>query len=171
MAKMIGHITWSCLLRRPAMSLPEAGGYGPRSPRNSALLPLFTCNLASPWLPWVHATDASGGARGGYEVTRRWCDPVVAAAAGSCAERWRFLRKSLPALDVRLWAGMSGKCRRPAGFEPKRHTKSVVLTCILLWLEIRKKIFTQCLMIALSPKICRHPNYSPSLLGASCLEV
>ena len=27
---------------------------------------------------------------GSYGVTRRWCDPVDAAAAGSCAERWRF---------------------------------------------------------------------------------
>ena len=26
----------------------------------------------------------------GYGVTRRWCDPVDATAAGSCAERWRF---------------------------------------------------------------------------------
>ena len=50
-AKLIGHITWSCLLRRPALSLINAGyrfartvshvlsdleadGYGPRSPRN-----------------------------------------------------------------------------------------------------------------------------------------
>ena len=23
-------------------------------------------------------------------LTRRWCDPVDVAAAGSCAERWRF---------------------------------------------------------------------------------
>ena len=29
------------------------------------------------------------GAHGGYGVTRRWCDPVDTAAAGSCTERWR----------------------------------------------------------------------------------
>ena len=44
-AKRIGHITWSCLLPRPALSLinivlhvlsdPEADGYGPWSPRSS----------------------------------------------------------------------------------------------------------------------------------------
>ena len=106
MAKLIGHITWSCPLRRPALSLINAGyrfarTFGPRSGRwwpavaqefrwIASLLPLFTCNLASPWSPWVYATDASGGARGSHGVTRRWCDPVDAAATGSCAEGWRF---------------------------------------------------------------------------------
>ena len=42
---------------------------------DSSFLPLFTCNLASPWSPWVCATDASGGARGGYGGTRPLCDP------------------------------------------------------------------------------------------------
>ena len=105
-AKLIGHITWSCLLRRPALSLINAGyrfarAFGPRSGRLwpavtqelrwiSSLLPLLSCNLASPWSPWVYATDASGGTHGGYEVTRRLCDPVHTTAAGSCAERRRF---------------------------------------------------------------------------------
>ena len=39
----------------------------------------------------VYATDASGGTRGFYGVTRRRCDPVDVAAAGQCAERWKFL--------------------------------------------------------------------------------
>ena len=76
-AKLIGHITWSCLLRRPALSLINAGyryarTFGPGSGRLwsavaqefkwiASLLPLLTCSLASPWSPWVYATDASGG--------------------------------------------------------------------------------------------------------------
>ena len=81
-AKLICHITWSCVLRRLALSLINAGyrfgrAFGPRSGRVwpavaqefkwiASFLPLLTCNLASPWSPWIHATDASGGARGGY---------------------------------------------------------------------------------------------------------
>ena len=80
-AKLIGHITWSCLLRRPALSLINGGHrfartFGPRSGRLwpavahefrwiASLLPLLTCNLVSPWSPWVYATGASGGAHGG----------------------------------------------------------------------------------------------------------
>ena len=68
-AKFIGHITWSCLLRRPALSLINAGyrfarTFGPRSgwvwPAVAqefrwiaSLLSLVTCNLASLWSPWV----------------------------------------------------------------------------------------------------------------------
>ena len=106
MAKLIGHITWSCLLSRPALSLINAGyrfarTFGPRSGRLwpavaeefrwiASLLPLFTCNRASPRSQWVYASEASGRARGGYGVPRRLCDPVDVAAAGSCAERRRF---------------------------------------------------------------------------------
>ena len=79
-AKLIGHITWSCLLRRPALSLINAGyrsarTFGPRSGRVwpavaqefrwiASQLPLLTCNLASPWSPWVYATDANRGTWG-----------------------------------------------------------------------------------------------------------
>ena len=100
-AKLIWHITWSCLLRRPAVSLINARyrfarTFGPRSGRvwpavaqefRWSLPELLTCNLGS---PWVYATDASGGARGGYGLARRLCDSETVAAAGSCAERWRF---------------------------------------------------------------------------------
>ena len=106
-AKLIGHVTWSCLLRRRALSLVNARyrftrTFGPRNERVwptvaqkfrwiASLLPVLTFNLASPSSPcMVHATDASGGAQGGYGVTRRKCDPETVAAAGSCAERWRF---------------------------------------------------------------------------------
>ena len=81
-AKLIGHITWICLLRRLALSLINAGyrfarTFGLRSSGRvwpavaqefrwiASLLPLLTCNLASPCSSWVYATDASGGARGG----------------------------------------------------------------------------------------------------------
>ena len=103
-AKLIGHITWSCLLRRPAASLVNARyrfarTFGPRSGRVWPAVaqefrwiasPLLNCDLASPWSPWVCATGGYGGTRGGCGVTRRRCDPEDVAAAGSCAERWRF---------------------------------------------------------------------------------
>ena len=98
-AKLVGHITCSCLLRRPALSLINgeygfARTFGPRSGRLrpaiaqefkwiASLLPLLTCKLATPWSPWVCAADASGRAHGSYGVTN-------AAATGCCAERWRF---------------------------------------------------------------------------------
>ena len=104
-AKLIGHITWSCLLRCPALSLTNAGHRLTRTlgPRGglwpavaqefrwiASLLPLGNCNLTSPWSPWVYATDESGGARGGNGVTRRWCVPGDVSPAGRCAEWWRF---------------------------------------------------------------------------------
>ena len=42
----------------------------------ASLLPLLTGNLASPWSLWVYVTDASGGTRGGFGVTRRKCETV-----------------------------------------------------------------------------------------------
>ena len=92
-AKLIGHITWSC--QRFAHTFgPRGGRVWPAVAQEfrwiASPLPLLNCDLASPWSLWVYAADASGGARGGYGVTRRWCDPEDVAAAGSCAERWRF---------------------------------------------------------------------------------
>ena len=103
-AKLIGHVTWN-LLRRPALSLVSARylfarTFAPRGGRVwpvvaqefrwvAALLPLLDCSFASPWSPWVYATDASGRTRGGYGVTSRRCDLKDVAAAGQCVERWR----------------------------------------------------------------------------------
>ena len=96
------------LLRRPGRSLSSMLGTVLHVlsdlEADGCVLPLLTCNLASPWSPRVYATDASGGARGGYGVTRRWWDPVDAAATRSCAERCRFSAEEFisarrPALD------------------------------------------------------------------------
>ena len=107
-AKLIGHITWSCLLRRPALFLvnagissralsdPQAAGMA----RSRPGIPLDCVITASSHLQSCQSlvsmglrhgrTDASGGAREGYGVTRRKCDLETVAAAGNCAERWRF---------------------------------------------------------------------------------
>ena len=149
----------------PLFSLVNAGyrfarTFGPRSGRLwlavahefkwiASLLPLLTCNRASPWSPWVYATDAFGGARGGNGVTRRWCDPEDVAAAGRCAERWRFSAEE------------SISARR-----------SVLVDSELPPLRVaRKRVFSQCFWIVL-PSTKYHPQYfSPSLPGASCLAV
>ena len=103
-AKLIGHITWSCLLRRPALSLVNAGyrfarTFGPRGGwvwpavaqvfRGIAtLLPLLNYSLPRSQSPWVYATDASGGVRRGHGATRRRCDlKEVAAAVVECERR------------------------------------------------------------------------------------
>ena len=126
------------------------------------MLQLFTCNFASPWSLWVHAADASGGARVGYGVTRRWCDPVDATAAGSCAERWRFSVEEI--ISARRSALVEHEqCKKPVGLESKTYTKLIVSTCIPLWLVTCKRIFRQCLMIALSSKMYHQLYYSQSL--------
>ena len=45
---------------------------------SQSLIAVGLCHRCLGWSTW------------GYGGTRRWCDPVDAAAAGSCAERWRF---------------------------------------------------------------------------------
>ena len=144
-AKLIGHIAWSCLLRRPALSLINARyrfarTFGPRSGRLrpavaqefkwiASLLPLLTCNLASPGSRWVRATDASGGAHGGYGVTRRFCNPVDAAATGSCAETMEvFRRKNLSAFDDQPWSNLSWKLKGFLAGSRGTCEKLVVLT-------------------------------------------
>ena len=104
-AKLIGHITWSCLLRRPALSLINAResfsahfwtSKRVGMARSHSGIPLDCVVTAASHLqsgqssPLVYATDASGGARGGYGVLRRKCDSGTVAAAGSCAERCSF---------------------------------------------------------------------------------
>ena len=157
-AKLIGHITWSCLLRRPALSPINAGyrfarTFGPRSGLVwpavaqefrwiASLLPLRNCNLTSPWSPWVCATDASGGARGGYGVTRRWCDPEDVAAVGRCAERWRFSAEEFVSARRSVLVDCERKAHKALwlGSEdvPKRE---IVLTCIPRLRVARKRCF------------------------------
>ena len=156
--------TWSCLLCRPALSLVNAGyrfarTFGSRSGRVwpavaqefrgiASLLPLINYDLASPWSQWVYATDASDGARGGCGVTRRWCDPEDVAAAGSCAERWRFSAEEFCSVD-QCWLKVSGKLTKRSGLESKMCTKKIVLTCIPPLWEGCKRVFGHCLLIAL----------------------
>ena len=94
---LVSHQCRGVVLR--ALSDLEAGRVWPAVAqefrRIASFLPLLTCDLASPWSPWVYATDASGAARGGYGVTRRKCDSETGAAAGSCAQRWRFSAEEL----------------------------------------------------------------------------
>ena len=116
-AKLIGHITWSCLLRRPALSLINAGyrcagTFGPRSGR---LWPAVAQEIrfSSPWSPWVYAADASGEARGGYGVTRltQWMLRRQAAVQNGGG----YMQKNLSAFDDQPWSNTSGKCRKPVG--------------------------------------------------------
>ena len=51
------------------------------------------------------------------------------------------------------------------------YTKIIELTCIPPLLGAGKRVFSQCPVIALSSKMCHPSHYSPSLLGACCLEV
>ena len=94
----------------------------------------------------VYATDISGGTHGRYLFTRRLCDPVDTATAGSCAERWRSSAEDFISARRSALGELNGKCRKPAGLESKTH------------------MFLSC-------EMCRHPYYNPSLPGAYCLEV
>ena len=155
-AKLIGHITWSCLLRRP-LSLINAGyrfarTFGPRSGRVwpavaqqfrwiASLLPLLTCNLASPWSPWVYATDASGGALRGYGVARRKCDPESVAAAVSCAERWRFSAEEFISAQRSVLIENERKAQKAAWLVVVNSYMNV-LTCILPCWEHARELQT-----------------------------
>ena len=125
---------------------------------------LDVCNLATPWSPWVYATDASGRAHGGYGATRRWCDPGMRRRQGALQNGGGFRRKNLSALDDQPWSNLSWKLKKPLGLESRLFGKLVVLTCILLWLVTCGKVFIQRL---LSSKMCHRPSFSPSLPGAS----
>ena len=95
-----------------------------------------------------------GGSRGGYGVTRRWCDPVDASAAGSCAERWRFSAEEFISARRSVTVENERKVRKkPVGLESRTYTKLIVLTCIPPWLVTCRRIFSQCLMIALPSTI------------------
>ena len=84
-AKLIRHITWSCLLRRPALSLNNAGycfarTFGPRSgpatacrrastPMDRVIAATSHLQPCQPLVAVGPATDASGGTHGSYGVT------------------------------------------------------------------------------------------------------
>ena len=185
-AKSIGHsLGAACCVVLPCLSSmlgvvlhvlsdPEADGCGPWSPKSSdgsrhrcrsslATLPVLLS-------PWVSATDASGGAREGCGVTRRWCDPVDAAAAGSCAERWRFSEEEFISARRSVLVEHEQKVQKATwlGVEDIHGESRVDLHPPLL--VTCRRVFSQCLMIALSSKMYHPPYYSPSPSGPSCLE-
>ena len=88
-------------------------------------------------------------------------------------ERWRFLAEEFNSARRSVLVEHERKVHKASWrvVELKTYTKFVVLTCILLWMETCKIVLTQCLMIALSSKMCHPSYYSPSLLGACFLEV
>ena len=95
-AKLIGHIIWSCLLRRPALSLINAGyrfarTFGPRSGRlwpvvvqGLHLQPCQSLVIVGPCykLPLVVHVGA-------MELRVAAVIQWMLLAAGSCAERWK----------------------------------------------------------------------------------
>ena len=163
--KLIGYVTWSCLLRRSALSLINARYRFVRTfePRNgrvwpvvaqefrwvAALPPLLNCSPVSAWSPWVYVTDASGGLRRGYGVTRRQCDLKDVADAGWCAERWRLLLRTLLEPVVRFSWRVKGRRPKPFRLESKMLTNVVELTCTRLWWEACKQTFSHFLSFAL----------------------
>ena len=153
----------------------EANLYGPRSPRNSdgsrhyccfspAILPVLGHRgsvLRMPLVEYVGATELRVAG-----VILRMLRRQAAVRSGG-----GFLRKSLSALGDRCWSKTSGKCKKPCDVESRTYTKRIMLACIPpLWVACRR-VFSQCLLIALSSKMYHPPYYSPSLPGASCLEV
>ena len=183
-AKLIGHITWGYLLRRPAESLVNAWyrfarTFGPRSGRLwpavaqefrwiASLLPLLTCAI----LPLLGHRSMLQIPRAEHMVTSELRVAGVTKGMrqrqGAVQNGGGFRRKNLSGLDDQCWSNLSWKLRKPLGLESRLFGKLVVLTCILLWLVSCGKVFIQRL---LSSKMCHRPSFSPSLPGASCLEV
>ena len=174
-AKLIGHNTWSC--QRFAHTFgPLAGGYGPRSPRNfdglrhhcrfsTAILPaLGLCGymLRMPRVGHVGATELRVAG-----VILRMLRRQAAVRSGG-----GFRRNNLSALVDQCWLKVGGEStQKPPGLDSKKCTKKIVLTCIRPLWEARKRVFSQCLLIALPSKMCHPPNFSPSLPGTSCVKV
>ena len=112
-AKLIGHITWRAVYCVVLLCLSSMLGI---------VLHVHSDNLASPWSPWVCAADASGSTWG-HGVTRRWCDPLDAAAAGSCAERWRFSAKEFISARRSVLIENERKTQKATWRGVERHTR------------------------------------------------
>ncbi len=123
---------WSSMegIASRALSDHEAGGYGPQSPRNSAGLRHY-CRFSLAILPvlgrhgFTPRTPRSG-ARGGVGVTSRKCDPETVAAAGSCAERWRFSAEEFISTRRSVLIENERKLRKPLGLESWMYPKVIV---------------------------------------------
>ena len=182
MAKLIGHITWSCPLRRPALSLINAvyrfvhylrtskrtvvacGRPGIQVDRVIASAPhVQPCQslghhgsvLQMPRVERMGATESRVAG-----VTQR-----DAVATGRCAQWWRFSADEFISARPSALDELELEAQKASwlGVEDMREASSVDL----LLLETRVKIFTQCLMIALSSKMYHRPYCRPSLPGAS----
>ena len=128
----------------------EADGCGLLSLTNSdRSRPCCPSSLASPWSPWVYATDASVEHVGAMELH---VTGVLSARRSALVEHERKVLKA-------SWLGV----------ENTHEACRVDLHPSLV--GDMREMFMQCLMIALSWKMCHRPYYSPSLPGASCLEV
>ena len=85
-----------------------------------------------------------------------------------------FLRKSLSALGDRCWSKTSGKCKKPCDVESRTYTKRIMLACIPPFWVACRRVFSQCLLIALSSKMY-HPRISrgrlPRVAAAAMIGV
>lgn len=125
MEKIIGHLTWALLLKRPALSLlgsvygfarvcrnfdaPLWGSVREELSRAIDILPLVTAELGK-WSSTVTASDSSGFAIG---VCRRDLDPARVGSIGRECEKWRYdfesaARARSHALSELAWSEDSG---------------------------------------------------------------
>eukprot|EP00973_Karenia_brevis_P095719 12428786-Karenia_brevis.AAC.1 len=103
---IVGHFTWSCLVRREALSILDAT-YKFISQHRSApapiwssvrtelrwarsVLPLLFSDIGQPWSPLVTATDASDL---GFGVCEKVEDPAEVGSVGRLAEKWRYIQE------------------------------------------------------------------------------
>ena len=101
--KVLGHITWACLLRRESLSVfgacySFAKRCGKRRAavwpsvyrelrQTSFILPLMCAQASLPWDDVVLASDSSDS---GYGVLERTVGAATAGRWGRVSERWRF---------------------------------------------------------------------------------
>ena len=101
--RVIGHLTWGCMLRREGLCMISAcyaqiqalglgvGTLWPACRRElfwvASLLPLLTANLWRPWDPVLSCSDAS---ELGFGIVTQNVGKDVVSQAGRVSERWRF---------------------------------------------------------------------------------